>query len=42
MGPQGTLEALQHIVNHESPRTTKLYDRRPDDILLDEVERIAL
>ena len=25
-----------------SPRTTKLYDRRQDDISLDEVERIEL
>jgi len=28
--------------NHESPRTTKLYDRRQDEISLDEVERIAI
>jgi len=27
---------------HESPRTTKLYDRTEDKILLDEVERIRL
>jgi len=27
--------------NHESPRTTKLYDRTRDQIILDEVERIA-
>ena len=26
---KGTLEAAQHIANHESPRTTKLYDRPP-------------
>lgn len=38
----GTLEAAQHIANHESPRTTKLYDRRQDEISLDEVERIAI
>ena len=30
------------IANHESPRTTKLYDRRQDEISLDEVERIAI
>jgi integrase len=36
---KGTLEAAQHIANHESPRTTKLYDRRSDEISLDEVER---
>ena len=38
----GTLETAQHIANHESPRTTKLYDRRQDEISLDEVERIAI
>jgi Phage integrase family len=26
----GKLEVTQHIANHESPRTTKLYDRRQD------------
>jgi site-specific recombinase XerD len=39
---KGTLEMAQHIANHESPRTTKLYDRRQDEISLDEVERIAI
>ena len=39
---KGALEAAQHIANHESPRTTKLYDRRQDEISLDEVERIAI
>ena len=38
----GRLETAQHIANHESPRTTKLYDRRQDEISLDEVERIAI
>ncbi len=38
----GTLEMAQHIANHESPRTTKLYDRRVEEISLDEVERIAI
>ena len=38
----GMLEAAQHIANRESPRTTKLYDRRQDEISLDEVERIAI
>jgi hypothetical protein len=27
---------------HESPRTTKLYDRTDDQITLDEVEKIAI
>jgi len=38
----GKLETAQQIANHESPRTTKLYDRREEDISLDEVERIAI
>jgi hypothetical protein len=29
-------------VGHESPRTTKLYDRTGDKITLDEVQRIAI
>ncbi len=38
----GTIEKAQAIAAHESPRTTKLYDRTSDDITLDEVERIAI
>lgn len=38
----GTLEHAQTIANHASPRTTKLYERRSDEISLDEVERIAI
>jgi site-specific recombinase XerD len=38
----GTLEAAQQIANHESPRTTKLYDRRDEEISLDEVEKISI
>jgi integrase/recombinase XerD len=38
----GTLEAAPQIANHESPRTTKLYDRRADEISLDEVEKISI
>ena len=38
----GTLEAAQHIANHESLRTTELYDQRQNEISLDEVERIAI
>jgi hypothetical protein len=36
----GKLEVARHIANHESPRTTKLYDRKQDEISLDEVERL--
>ena len=38
----GTIENAQAIAAHESPRTTKLYDRTADEITLDEVERIAI
>ena len=38
----GTLEHAQTIANHSSPRTTKLYDRRSDEISLDEVEKIVI
>jgi len=38
----GTLEKAQAIAAHESPRTTKLYDRTSDRITLDEIERIIL
>ena len=38
----GTLENAQAIAAHESPRTTKLYDRTNDEITLDEVERIRI
>lgn len=38
----GTIENAQAIAAHESPRTTKLYDRRSDQIALDEIERIRL
>ena len=38
----GTIEHAQQIANHESPRTTKLYDRINDAISLDEIERILI
>jgi integrase/recombinase XerD len=38
----GTLEKAQQMAAHESPKTTKLYDRTSDAITLDEVERIAI
>ena len=39
---KGLLEHAQTLANHSSPRTTRLYDRRTDDISLDEVEKIAI
>ena len=38
----GSLENAQAMAAHESPRTTKLYDRTGDEITLDEVERISI
>lgn len=38
----GKLEVAQAMANHESARTTGLYDRRSDQINLDEVERIVI
>jgi len=38
----GTIENAQAIAAHESPRTTKLYDRTGDTITLDEIERILI
>ena len=38
----GTLENAQAMAAHESPRTTKLYDRTGDEITLDEIERITI
>jgi len=38
----GRLEIAQQMANHESARTTGLYDRRNDEISLDEVERIGI
>lgn len=38
----GKLEIAQQMANHESARTTGLYDRRGDQIKLDEVERITI
>jgi integrase/recombinase XerD len=37
----GRLEIAQQMAGHESSRTTGLYDRRGDEISLDEIERIA-
>lgn len=38
----GTLEKAQQMAAHESPRTTKLYDRTNDAMSLDEVEKIII
>ena len=36
----GTLEAAQRIAGHADSRTTKLYDRRGQKVLLEDMERI--
>jgi integrase/recombinase XerC len=38
----GTLEKAAAMANHASTRTTQLYDRRRDEISLDEVERVVI
>ncbi len=38
----GTLEKAAAMANHSSTRTTQLYDRRRDELSLDEVERIVI
>jgi integrase/recombinase XerD len=38
----GSLEHAQTIANHESPRTTKLYDRTREELSAEEVERIRI
>jgi integrase/recombinase XerD len=38
----GKVEVAQRMAGHESARTTGLYDRRDDEISLDEVERIVI
>jgi hypothetical protein len=38
----GKLEVAQQMAAHESARTSGLYDRRGDEISLDEVERVVI
>ena len=38
----GTLEKAAAMANHASTRTTQLYDRRTDEISLDEIERVLI
>jgi site-specific recombinase XerD len=42
LGNGGALEHAQEMAGHESPRTTKLYDRTKERLTQDEVERIRL
>lgn len=38
----GTLEKAAAMASHASTRTTQLYDRRRDEVTLDEVERVGI
>ena len=38
----GTLENAAAMANHASTRTTQLYDRRSDQVRLDEIERVRI
>jgi hypothetical protein len=38
----GTLEKAAQMANHASTRTTQLYDRRAEEVTLDEVERVQI
>ena len=38
----GTLEKAAAMATHASTRTTQLYDRRRDEVSLDEIERVAI
>jgi site-specific recombinase XerD len=38
----GRREIAQQMAAHESPRTTALYDRRDDEVAVDEVERVLI
>lgn len=38
----GTLERAAAMAVHEATRMTLLYDRRADDVTLDEVERVLI
>jgi integrase/recombinase XerD len=38
----GRIEVAQRMAGHSNSKTTSLYDRRNDDVSLDEVERITI
>jgi integrase/recombinase XerC len=38
----GTLEKAAQMANHASTRTTQLYDRRRDEMSLDDIERVVI
>lgn len=38
----GTLENAAAMANRSSTRTTQLYDRRSEEVTLDEIERVVI
>ncbi|HEX4170705.1 MAG TPA: tyrosine-type recombinase/integrase [Bryobacteraceae bacterium] len=38
----GRIEVAQQMAGHESARTTGLYDRRGDEVSIEEVEKIGI
>jgi integrase/recombinase XerD len=40
--PDARLELAQQMAAHSDPKTTRMYDRRADEISLDEVEKINI
>lgn len=40
--PEAKLEHAQQMAAHSDPKTTRLYDRRSDQVSLDEVERVGI
>jgi len=40
--PDARLELAQQMAAHSDPKTTRMYDRRSDDVSLDEVEKIGI
>ena len=40
--PEAKLEHAQQMAAHSDPKTTRLYDRRSDQVSLDDVERIGI
>ncbi len=40
--PEAKLEHAQQMAAHSDPKTTRMYDRRSDEVSMDEVERIGI
>jgi hypothetical protein len=42
MNSGGTIEIAQRIAGHNSPATTRIYDRSGDQLTLEEIERVQI